>query len=61
MRLEKAEEVRSWLVNAEADLRAAGVDLSATPPLIGDAMFHCQDGGRQGSRLVDEERTPLVG
>lgn len=42
MQPEKAEEVRSWLLKAAADLRAAAVDLDADPPLIGDAMFHCQ-------------------
>ena len=42
MQPEKAEEVRSWLVRAETDLRAARVDLEASPPLIGDALFHCQ-------------------
>lgn len=42
MQPEKAEEVRSWLAKAETDLRAAKVDLGASPPLVGDAMFHCQ-------------------
>ena len=42
MQPEKAEEVRSWLVKAETDLRAAGVDIGALPPLVGDALFHCQ-------------------
>jgi HEPN domain-containing protein len=42
MQAEKAAEVRSWLLKAATDLRAAGVDLGASPPLIGDAMFHCQ-------------------
>jgi HEPN domain-containing protein len=42
MQPEKADEVRSWLVKAEADIRAAGVDIAALPPLVGDALFHCQ-------------------
>ncbi len=42
MQPEKAEEVRSWLIRAETDLRAAGVDIEASPPLVGDALFHCQ-------------------
>src|SRR3972149_9504445 len=42
MQPEKAEEVRSWLAKAENDLRAAKVDLGVSPPLVGDAMFHCQ-------------------
>ena len=31
-----------WLRRAAADLRGADVDLMAAPPLIGDAVFHCQ-------------------
>lgn len=42
MRPEIVEEVRSWLGKARADLRAAEVDIGASPPLIGDALFHCQ-------------------
>ncbi len=42
MQPETAEEVRSWLARAETDLRAARVDLGAFPPLVGDALFHCQ-------------------
>lgn len=42
MQPEKAEEVRAWLKKASSDLRAGGVDLAAHPPLIGDALFHCQ-------------------
>jgi HEPN domain-containing protein len=42
MQVEKAEEVRAWLSKADADLRAAEVDLEAEPPLLGDAGFHCQ-------------------
>ena len=42
MQPEIVEEVRSWLGKARADLRAAEVDIGASPPLIGDALFHCQ-------------------
>ena len=42
MQPEIVEEVRSWLGKARADLRAAEVDIGASPPLIGDAFFHCQ-------------------
>ncbi len=42
MQPEKAEEVRAWLSKAETDLRAAEVDLAAAPPLLEDALFHCQ-------------------
>ena len=37
-----AEETRSWLVKAEKDLRAAQHGLDASPPLLEDAAFHCQ-------------------
>ncbi len=38
----RVEEAASWFRKAEDDLRAARVDLDAVPPLIGDALFHCQ-------------------
>lgn len=42
MEPEKAEEVRAWLQKAANDLRGADIDLAASPPLIEDAVFHCQ-------------------
>ena len=39
---ERIREVRSWLEKANDDIRAAGVDLAADPPLTGDAAFHAQ-------------------
>ena len=39
---DKLAEVRGWLVKAKDDLRGAEIDLSASPPLSGDALFHCQ-------------------
>ncbi|MBA7576908.1 hypothetical protein ES708_18750 [subsurface metagenome] len=38
----KSAEVQAWLRKASADLRAAEIDLGAQPPLIEDALFHCQ-------------------
>jgi HEPN domain-containing protein len=38
----RVEETRSWFRKAETDLRAASVDMEAKPPLIEDALFHCQ-------------------
>jgi HEPN domain-containing protein len=35
-------ETRSWISKAAADLRAAKHDLVATPPILADATFHCQ-------------------
>jgi HEPN domain-containing protein len=39
---ERAAEVREWLTKAALDLRGARIDLSAEPPLLEDALFHCQ-------------------
>lgn len=35
-------ETAAWLIKAAKDLRAAEVDRTATPPLLEDALFHCQ-------------------
>lgn len=35
-------ETKAWLHKASLDLRAAEHDLTATPPLLADAVFHCQ-------------------
>jgi HEPN domain-containing protein len=36
------ELVKMWLDRARMDIRSAQVDLSAQPPIIEDACFHCQ-------------------
>jgi HEPN domain-containing protein len=36
------DETKSWLRKASIDIRAAQHDLSASPPLLADAVFHCQ-------------------
>ena len=38
----KVEDVRAWLAKAALDLRAGEVDLAASPPLLEDVLFHCQ-------------------
>ena len=38
----RAADTRAWLARARDDLRGAGIDLAASPPLLGDAAFHCQ-------------------
>ena len=35
-------DTHAWLRKADGDLRAAAVDLAADPPLVDDALFHCQ-------------------
>lgn len=36
------EEAKLWLIRAEADLRAAELDLSTGDALLEDTLFHCQ-------------------
>lgn len=38
----RVADTRAWIDKAANDLRAAEVDTAAEPPLLGDAMFHCQ-------------------
>lgn len=38
----RVAEARPWFVKAEHDLRAAVVLLAATPALLGEAAYHCQ-------------------
>jgi len=38
----RAADTRAWLEKAALDLRSARADLSASPPIRGDALFHCQ-------------------
>lgn len=38
----RVADTAAWLRKAEDDLRAAELGRSATPPLVGDALFHCQ-------------------
>jgi HEPN domain-containing protein len=38
----RVADTRAWFARAQEDLRGAEIDLAATPPLLGDATFHCQ-------------------
>lgn len=38
----RRDEAADWLLRAYNDVRAARVDLDVSPPLLGDAAFHCQ-------------------
>ena len=38
----RVAETREWLQKAALDFRAARIDLDAKPPLLEDALFHCQ-------------------
>ena len=39
---ERAAECREWMSKVATDLRGAQIDLAVTPPLLEDALFHCQ-------------------
>lgn len=47
---EEGAEVASWLQRASLDLRAADLDLGAAPPLIEDALFHCQQAAEKAMK-----------
>jgi HEPN domain-containing protein len=47
---EKEREVQAWLRKADDDLRSAQVDLAADPPLIEDALFHCQQAAEKAMK-----------
>jgi HEPN domain-containing protein len=49
---ERAADTRAWLVKAEADLRGATVDLAAEPPLLEDALFHCQQASEKALKSL---------
>lgn len=41
---------RLWLEKVHNDLRAAEVDLSVKPPLLEDALFHCQQAAEKAMK-----------
>lgn len=47
---EKRQEVQSWLAKADNDLRGAAVDLAVQPPLVEDALFHCQQAAEKAMK-----------
>ncbi|MFA5344150.1 MAG: HEPN domain-containing protein [Kiritimatiellia bacterium] len=46
----KQREVDAWIRKAENDIRGAQVDMDATPPLIEDALFHCQQAAEKAMK-----------
>ena len=40
-------DTQSWLRKAALDIKAAEHDLAASPPLLADAVFHCQQAAEQ--------------
>jgi len=47
---ERAIEVEAWLAKAAEDLRAAALDVQASPPLLSDAAFHCQQAAEKAMK-----------
>jgi HEPN domain-containing protein len=43
-------EARAWLQKASNDLRGADIDLAASPPLLEDALFHCQQAAEKSMK-----------
>ncbi|MEK7329341.1 MAG: HEPN domain-containing protein [Candidatus Eisenbacteria bacterium] len=58
MRPDVVREVREWLERAGEDLREAEHALTATPPLLRGAVFHCQQAAEKTLKafLVAHER-----
>lgn len=52
MQPDKAATVRGWLSKATNDLRGARIDLEADPPLIEDALFHCQQAAEKSLKAL---------
>lgn len=58
MQPETAVEARAWFQKATNDLRGADIDLAAAPPLVEDALFHCQQAAEKAMKgyLTAHER-----
>lgn len=50
MQPEALAEARAWFQKAAADLRGAEIDLAASPPLLEDALFHCQQAAEKAMK-----------
>lgn len=46
----RVAEAREWLVRASRDLRGAEHALKADPPLVEDALFHCQQAAEKAMK-----------
>jgi HEPN domain-containing protein len=46
------QDTRAWLTRAYRDLQAAEHDMKATPPLLGDAAFHCQQAAEKAFKAL---------
>lgn len=50
MRPEALAEARAWFHKAANDVRGAEIDLAASPPLLEDALFHCQQAAEKAMK-----------
>jgi HEPN domain-containing protein len=46
----RVAEARAWFAKATRDLRAAEVLFAATPPLLGEVVFHCQQAAEKAMK-----------
>lgn len=46
----RIQDTRAWFARAEADLRAAANEVSADEPVLGDAVFHCQQAAEKAMK-----------
>lgn len=46
----RVADTNAWLGKAETDLRAAAHELTAVPPLSGDAVFHAQQAAEKSMK-----------
>jgi hypothetical protein len=55
MKPETKAEAEAWLAKARTDLRAAQVDIAASPPILSDALFHLSQNEQQPFKTHDLE------
>ncbi len=48
----RVQDTRAWLRRASYDLEAAGIDMAAERPLLGDAVFHCQPAAEKALKAL---------
>ena len=48
----RVEDTRAWFVKLSNDLRAAETDLKASPPLLEDVLFHCQQATEKAMKAL---------
>ncbi len=49
---ERVADTRAWLVKVSNDLRAAETDFKASPPLLEDLLFHCQQAAEKAMKAL---------